>query len=262
MYKFLLLFISMKFKEYIETHRVFTTNQLVAALDFPSSAQILLNRALKSGDVERIRRGSYASKVGMSIGAVVDKFEVVASIDSKAILSFHSALEAHGIAHNVTNTCQFRTKTIKAPFSYAGIDYMPYRSEEGVLTKTFRSTNGARILATSREQTIIDCLDHPERSGGIEETLRSLSLFPYTDVDVLISLLKDKTASLAARVGWLLEEKADDWHLDEDTLASIEALAVGGPFRLDKHADAAQGWSKKWNLCLPENPEETASWTH
>ena len=251
----------MKFRDYIERNRVFTTVQLASesGLSMPS-VQTMLRRAVDAGRIERVRRGVYVSRAGRFADVDVDAFELVAVLDNAAPLSYHSALEAHGVAHNVASSCQFRSRSVRSPFEYAGVTYEPYPYEEAVPTLDLRRSDGLRVLTTTREQTIVDCLECPDRSGGLEEVLMSLSLFPYVDVTVLERLAANATASLAARVGWLLEQKVEAWRVDTAALHIFEKLAKGGPFRLDKDSTESLGWSKRWKLCLPAKEEEVRSW--
>ena len=99
----------MKFTEYIHSHHVFAVEGLLAASDSPAAARQQLKDAVCSGAVERVRRGLYASNSGRYEGTGVDPYEVVAALDAETVLSYHSALEAHGVAHNVGFECRFRT---------------------------------------------------------------------------------------------------------------------------------------------------------
>ena len=92
MYTFLLKSLSMKFKEYIDRTHVFTVSQLAESCGMSdSSAKTTLRRAVAAGQIERARRGVYVSKSGRFAAAEVDSFELVSSIDPKAVISFHSA---------------------------------------------------------------------------------------------------------------------------------------------------------------------------
>ena len=57
------------------------------------------------------------------------------------------------------------------------------------------------VLVTTREQTLFDCLNHPEREGGIEEAVRSLSAVPHLDAERAAALALADSASMAARTG-------------------------------------------------------------
>lgn len=261
MYPFLLESISMKFNEYIHRTHVFTNQQLVANCGLSgSSVKTMLKRAVEAGQIERVRRGVYVSKIGQFSSMGVDSLELVSSIDDQAVISFHSALEAHGVAHNVGSVCHFRSMLVKSPFEYSGVSYVSYPLETDVLTQSLRAGMGVRVVVTTREQTIVDCLGHSDRCGGVEEVLRSLSLFPYIDAEVLKGLVSSQSASLAARAGWFLEQKADAWRVSAAMLDDFEKMAKGGPFKLDKDSAKSRGWSRRWRLCLPEREEEIRGW--
>lgn len=253
--------LSMKFKEYIDRTHAFAVSQLAESCGMSdSSVKTTLRRAVAAGQVERARRGVYVSKSGRFAAAEVDSFELVSSIDPKAVVSFHSALEVHGVAHNVGSTCQFRSAAIKSTFVYSGISYTPFPLANDLPTQSVRGRGGLRTVVTTREQTIVDCLNHPDRCGGIEEALMSISLFPYIDAEALKKVVSGKSASLAARTGWLLEQKASKWRIPPDVLDEFDEMAKGGPFKLDKDSTESHGWSRRWRLCLPEKEEEIKKW--
>ncbi|WP_172623479.1 type IV toxin-antitoxin system AbiEi family antitoxin domain-containing protein [Arabiibacter massiliensis] len=250
----------MKFKEYISEHHAFTMEDLLRSADSQASAKQQLKLALASGSIERVRRGLFVSHAGRFEGAGVDPYEVVTALDPDAVLSYHSALEAHGIAHNVGFECRFRTDAAKTAFSYKNVRYIPHAAEAGVLTRRIRASAFGSALVTSREQTIFDCLKHPEWSGGIEEAVRSLSALSYIDVALIAKLAEEDSASMAARVGWLLDAKSEQWRVRPEVLERLLAASRGVVSKLDKGSTATRGWSRKWNMRLPESVEEVKSW--
>ncbi len=258
---FMVKSVSMKFTEYIGSHHVFATEALLAAADSRGAAKQQLKEAVASGSVERVRRGLYVSNGGRFEGAGVDPYEVVAALDPDAVLSYHSALEAHGVAHNVGFECRFRTGAARSPFSFRGIRYVPHPGSDGISTQRMRGRAFRSILATTREQTLFDCLKRPEWAGGIEEAVRSLSALPYLDAGRAAELALADSASMAARVGWLLEAKAGAWRVPTDVIGRLRAASAGAVSKLDKRAAATRGWSREWNMRLPETAEEVASWT-
>ena len=249
----------MKFKEYIETHQVFTVEDVYAVAS-KATARTLLGRALASGAVERVRRGVYVSKVGKFRGEVPDPFLVASTADPDAVISYHSALVAHGVAHNVGFECSFRSVSVHAPFEYGGVRYMPYVGRDDPFTQVMRAKPYGAAIVTTREQTIADCLSHPGRAGGIEETVRSCTAFPYIDVEALLGILADLPVAVSARAGWLLEAKGDDWGVDGNALAVLEARLGRGPCKLDPRTKENRGWNGRWRLYLPEQESEVASW--
>lgn len=250
----------MKFSKYIATNHVFTVDVLLQNVDSENSARKQLKLALASGAVERVRRGLYVSNAGRFEGSVADPYEIIASLDHHAVLSYHTALEALGVAHNVGFECRFRTSAVRSPFSFEGLSYLPHASDSETLTQRIRGKAFGSILCTSREQTIIDCLKHPEWSGGIEETLRSLSAFPYIDSALVARLAARDSASMAARVGWLLDAKAGRWRVPDSVLDALLQKSRGVIAKLDKRSSTSRGWSRKWGMTLPDANEEVESW--
>lgn len=211
----------MKFKEHIASHQVFTTDDLytIAARE---TVRTHLRRTLKSDEIEWVRRGVYVSKTGKFLGETPDPFLVVRIIDPKAIISYHSALVAHGVAHNVGFECSFRSATVRLLFEYGSVRYVPFNVSDDPRVQTMRSKSYGAVRVTTREQTLVDCLMYPRRAGGAEETVRSYSAFPYLDQEVLTETLDSTPATVIARVGWLLEAKRDDWSITDNTLSTLE----------------------------------------
>ncbi len=261
MYQLIYNNISMKFTEYISKNQVFSTSELINTVDNPNTVNVLLQRALKSKRIVRIHRGLYVSKIGPFETMSVNPYSIIRALDPMAILSFHSALESYGVAHNQYFMVQFRTEVLRTPFEYDKVQYQPYRSSGHIDIQNLDNRPFGTIKVTTREQTFVDCLSFPERAGGIEEVIRSLSLFPYLDFNQLEVLLRQGNNSLAARAGWLLEAKKDSWRVNELTMESLKKRTFNGPFKLDKQAKENHGWSSKWNLCLPESEDEVRSWS-
>lgn len=249
----------MKFKEYIASHQTFTTQDLYAVAA-KEVAHTQLRRAVKSGEVERVRRGVYVSKTGKYTGEVPDPFLIVGTADSEAVISYHSALVAHGVAHNIGFECLFRSEKVRSPFKYGSVRYAPYNLDDNPQTQVMHSNSYGVIKVTTREQTFVDCLTYTGRAGGVEETVRSCSAFPYLDVDALLQILGSAPIAVVARAGWLLEAKQADWGVDDKTLLSLEKRLGRGPSKLDPKSPKNRGWSLRWKLYLPETVEEVLSW--
>lgn len=250
----------MKFKDYIASHQAFTTED-VYVIAAREAAHTQLQRAVKSGEVERMRRGVYVSKTGKFTGEAPDPFLVARTADPEAVISYHSALVAHGVAHNVGFECSFRSAKVRSPFEYGGVRYVPYDLGDSPRTQAMRSKSYGTVSVTTREQTLVDCLTNPGRAGGMEEVVRSCSAFPYLDVDALLGILGSAPVAVVARTGWLLEANQADWGVAEETLLSLEARLGRGPSKLDPKAKENRGWSLRWKLYLPETEEEVLSWT-
>lgn len=248
----------MKFTEYISTHQVFTTASLLAAMDSAAAAEQQLGTAVRSGSVERVRRGLLVSNHGRFEGASVDPYAVVSAADPDAALCYHSALEAYGVAHNVGFECRFLSDKVRTRFEFRGIRYVPCGPTDGVPSAIIRG-GSARRRTTTRERTILDCLASPGKAGGAEEAVRGVTSFAYIDAEALAAMACDAGPSAAARVGWLLSEKAGDWHVGAEVLRQLKEVVAGGPYRLGSAKDKS-GFSTEWRLYLPDTDEEVASW--
>ena len=252
--------LSMKFSEYINTHHVFSTKRLLEEADSQAAAKQQLKEAVAKGTVTRVRRGLYVSHAPRFAASSADPYEIISTLDPNAILSYHSALEAHGVAHNVGFECRFRTDAARSPFSFKGIRYIPHPAEESLPKQRVRGRAFGPVYTTTREQTVFDCLKHPEWAGGIEEVIRSLSALPYLDIEKTAELALSDSASMAARVGWLLEAKSKEWRVPPRTIDLLHIASAGVTSKLGKSTPSNRGWSKKWNMCLPEAEEEVTSW--
>ena len=143
---------SMKFTEYISTHQVFTTSSLMESMDSPSAAEEQLRLAVRTGKVERVRRGLLVSNQGRFEGVPVDPSAVVAALDGDAIVSYHSALELYGVAHNVSFSFRFRSDTTRRAFTFRGVAYEPVGHVGGVEWRFMRLA-GVRTRVTTRYRT-------------------------------------------------------------------------------------------------------------
>ncbi len=249
----------MRFKKYIETHQVFTIEEIYS-ITSKASARTLIGRALDLRDIERVRRGVYVSRTGKFTGEVPDPFRVLSTVDTNAVVSYHSALVALGVSHDVTFECSFRSKFVRSPFEYRGINYIPFDDGDTPLTQRLHAKAYGSVTSTTREQTMVDCFTRTARSGGIEEVIRSCSAFPYIDVETLLELLKKSSTAVVSRVGWILEEKSNDWNIPDTTLRNLEDLLGHGPSKLDPSSKETRGWNGRWKLYLPEESDEVKSW--
>ena len=251
---------TVKFSEYIAINHVFKASDLLDACDSAASAKEQLRIAARDGKVDRARRGLYVSKVGPYRKGPPDSLEVIAAIDPNATVCYHTALDVLGVAHNVSFQREFRTGAIRSAFDYGGIRYVPYPPEEGMRTRRVRTGPAGRVNATTKEQTLCDCLSEPQRAGGLEEVVRATSAFAYVDAGAVLEIAGALGKTDAARIGWLLSEKAEDWRVPGEVLSGLRSLLGKGPYRFGPAREGSEGWSPEWRLTFPEPIEEVESW--
>lgn len=257
---FIIIISNMKFTKYISSHHVFKTSELLASCDSPSSAEEQLRIAVKTGKVERIRQGLYASMTGRYEGTLPDSLEVIAGIDPEAVVCYHTALDVLGVAHDVSFQREFRTGKLKTSFEYRGIRYVPYPSGVGLRMRKVRTDPAGRINVTTKEQTLCDCLARPDRAGGIEEAIRGVSSFAYIDCEAVLEIAESLDKTDISRIGWLLSQKASDWRVPEKAFNELKALLGKGPYRFSRTKAGSNGWSPEWKLIFPEPIKEVESW--
>jgi len=251
----------MKFKKYIESHQLFTIGDLRCALDSLGSLNTSLARALLSGEVERVKRGLYVSKTGKFLDEKPDAHLVVTALDKNAVFIYHSALELLGLAHSVSFVLAFASTKIADSFTYDGVSYRRYPLQKEKLLQDVRSDTSQNIKVTSREQTLVDCLEQPGRAGGLEEVIRSLTSIRYLDCDAIETILQDASIATIARVGWFLSLNQKRWQTSDAFLEELKARLGKGPYRLGlRKNEKCQAWVNEWKLCLPETLEEILSW--
>lgn len=249
-------------REFVEKHAVFTTAEFRAALPAETPHSTVLNRLKQAHErryVERIRPGVYASRVGMFADTAPDPFLVASRLTEDYVISYHSALEAHGVAHT-----PFRRVTLlstRTPFrvEYRSCEFVvrlppkALRRDGAWKVSTVQLRRGNLLLTvTSRERTLVDCLDNLKWAGGIEEVLRSVGSFPSLDVGEVIAYLdRLGSASTVARVGWVLSADLDLWRVTPAELDALRSRLRKGPYFLDSRSHSNR-LVPEWRLYVPE----------
>ena len=249
------------FREYIETHAVFTTRTLREACGGEPSISNALSRATAAGKVEKVRNGLYVSRTGRFTGMTIDPYRIAATFDDSAIFSYHSALELHGLAHSLSTRIQFRSANPRLTFRYAGNTFERYESERDIMIDTVYAESYGSVQVTTREKTFIDCMSRMRFCGGAEEVLHSLAGLPYLNLETVEDLLLTYPASVTARAGWYLEMNAQRWHVESGLLERLSArLPVKANYYFDSTArKGAQSFNARWKLNFPAPKDEIDS---
>ncbi|MCL1840723.1 MAG: hypothetical protein FWF75_03085 [Propionibacteriaceae bacterium] len=252
----------MAIQEYLSANHVFDADDFRRAFPGSRTDRNLLNRAVAAGKVDRPKRGLYISKTGRFTGAQASPFDVAVKAADDVVFCLLSALQLHGVLHNVAFRTQFYTAHKVAPFVYAGQEYrpiaMPPRAPvvQGLLTPA-----GRRYQVTTREQTLVDCLDRIGSAGGPENVLRSVGGFRRIDASAVTEIALQSSASTRARLGWTLEAEADNWKIAGDVLDRLAATLGTGPYYFDSSAEPRDVcWVNRWKLYLPYPEQEMTSW--
>jgi predicted transcriptional regulator of viral defense system len=256
----------MRSLDFFETHPVFRHQEY---LDFrassgrsPKTSENLLAMHLKSGRLQRVRRGLYAVIPRRVDGNDfnVDPYLVASKITEDSVIVYHAALQFFGKTYSVWHRFHYRTAKRARPFSFRGFEFVPVlaptvlrvilNNDQGIVEKQHA---GGRARVTTLERTLVDVLDQPDKCGGWEETWRSLELVEFFDLDAVISYVQLMASAItAARVGFFLEQHRESLMVEGKQLEALRELAPAQPRYIDSARKTGK-LIKPWNLVVPEN---------
>jgi len=248
-------------QEYLSNTQVFNAADFRQEFGESLTDRNLLVRAVRRGRVDRPRRGLYVSKTGPYSRGQADPFDVAVKVADDVVFCFLSALELHGVAHNLTFRTQFYTTHKITGFGYAGQEYQPLRyPTTPPVTRGLLTPSGRRYQVTTREQTLVDCLARPNAAGGVENVLRSACGFAHLDVDGVLAIAAGSSATLRARLGWVLETRAVQWRVGTQALGTLAASLGAGPHYFSSAGIKHPHWVNRWRLYLPFPEQEMVAW--
>ncbi|GAB4247454.1 MAG: hypothetical protein Kow00129_07940 [Thermoleophilia bacterium] len=248
-------------RDFLERASVFTTEEFRRAVGGAVAGSTVNNRlhqARRRGYLETIRPGLHVSRVGFLRDRLPDPFVLAAKLASDSLISYHSALESHGLAHSPFRRVTFLTASSVSAFEYQGYEFVPLPPPAGLrrkgvwrmMSETVRRGTEP-VCVTSRERTVVDCLDRLRWSGGIEELLRSLSSIPSLDVQRLLGYLDMLgSASAVARLGWVLFSAPERWYLGEEDRTAFQRRLGKGPYFMGQR-QGELAFVPEWRLYVP-----------
>ncbi|MDR2707858.1 MAG: hypothetical protein LBB87_03840 [Nitrososphaerota archaeon] len=164
---------------------IFTTNDLKEYTDNPKN---LLDWLVRKKWIQKIKNGTYlitpleAGEKGAA-NYTLHSFVLASVLVEPYYIAYASALNHHGLTDQTPSTTYVATtkprnsKTIlDAKIKFVTI---PPHKMFGIEETEIENR---KIKITSIEKTIIDCLDHPEHCGGIEEIAKAL-YFVKNEID-------------------------------------------------------------------------------
>lgn len=223
-----------------------------------------VNRLVKSGKLQRIKKGLYVvlSPLEEPKRHVVDKLLIASKIRNKYYLGFHTALEYYGCASSFYNEAYVcvKAKDRFNPFQYKRFSFRPVFVEDITLGVEEKNYHGNTIKVSSKERTFIECIDRIQYAGGWEECIKSLEGLGGLNIKKLVNLLlhKYKKDILFRRVGYILEllkERSPFYeHVNDHLLNEIERQITGPPQYLIYGEKGPL--NRRWKLYSPKSFEE------
>jgi predicted transcriptional regulator of viral defense system len=222
----------------------------------------LLHYYARKGRIVSIRRGLIAVvPPNQSVEEInIDPYALAGSVISDSVLSYHTALELHGLAYSLFQKQIFKTTHKLKPFHYEEYLFQPVVhkifSANNLSSEftTITNRNGTQIRFTNLASTYVDVLDRPDLCGGWEEIYRSLDHIAVLPVhDVLRYCLALESPVLCAKLGYFLERRAGVFAVEESVLKQLKANKPKSPFYLTGIVKEPCQYIKKWNLMVPKS---------
>jgi predicted transcriptional regulator of viral defense system len=208
--------------------RVFTTSDAAKLTGTPVGAVAKqLSYLHARSEVEKIRRGLWAVIPIGEETAQANPYLVGARLagDQPYALSYHTALELHGVAHSPSD--QIYVGVTGRPFTPMDHNGVRYRSRSMAPWEADWTTaiqvEGQEVHITDREATLVLCAQSPQWSGGVEEVMRSVGVWPSIDAERVLEFtrrLGKKTAY--HRVGYILETNRERWGIGPRILEAFQ----------------------------------------
>ncbi len=222
----------------------------------------LMHSLIEKKWVLPLKRGLYVI-VPLDVGVkgadsfIVHNFVIACNLVRPYYIGFWSALNYHGLSDQIPSTTFIATTEAKKPLKILNNDYHFVGLES---SKFFGITQveieGRKIKISDPEKTILDCLDHPEHAGGIDEVARSI-YFSHEELDFR------KIGDYADRMGNVTILKRLGYILDKTSLLEKYEFVFKGfvPSKgypaLDKLSPKKGKHNSKWGLLINKeiNPE-------
>ncbi len=206
-------------------------------------------RATKRGELKQVKRGLYALVNPSSGNIFATKFQVASHLFDDAYFSYHEALEYYGLANqSFVSRFTYLTHVYVDDVDFDDVVYHSKRSWCDLEIIDRMEEEGIRVV--SLERAILDSIDSPSLSGGLEEIEYALANCRKLKFDKLEILLKrlDK-AVLYQKVGYLFEKV-----LGRDVPSSFYELCLSKTGHKIAYFEGKVGYSElvsKWKLMVP-----------
>ncbi|MCL2042095.1 MAG: hypothetical protein FWG84_08700 [Bacteroidales bacterium] len=241
----------MKYIKELHRLKIFHKKEVTALTNDKNVAKEILRRYKKQGLISQIRRDLYAVTDLASQVSLASKFEIAGDITPSSYLSYHTALEYHGLAHQVFYEIYISSKESFKSFDYEGITYTFCRSksEEGVINPKTDSL----VRVTDLERTVLDCINRIDLSGGLEELVQCLAIITYIDENKLSAYLHhfDKQI-LYQKAGFILGYFQKEMKLSNAFFETCRSK-IGKSTRYLTDVHESNTYFKEWKLCAPAN---------
>jgi predicted transcriptional regulator of viral defense system len=246
----------MKYYEDFLKLEVFNLDDAQKVVGSIENAKVILNSYVKKGLIKRVRRNLYCAINLENREAVADRYLVASKINNNAYLTYHSAIEVHGLSHQISFIVYVASEQKISDFEFEGVlyKYVGKGYRDGITH--YRLNNKIRL--TDLEKTVVDCLDRLDYCGGVYELDEILKICRVLDEVKLGKYLEiyDKQL-LYKKAGYFLERYQHSLGITDVFLHQIEKKTGNTRRYIDEEAKDGNGiLIKRWGLIVPKALEE------
>ncbi len=220
---------------------VFATGDAYAIRGRGRATRDALERLVRKGWLERIAKGKYLIvplEAGPERTWTESAHVIAGELVSPSMVSYWSALAYWNLTEQVPRVTYVQTTSRKEERTptILGMRFRIVRVKPRKLFGGHRYySRGGPVLVADREKTIVDCLDRPDLSGGVEEVARAL-VASDGDLDwdrVTDYLCRFGSGAIVKRLGFLAEHLEFAHPPEPCMLARWRELLTAGIGKLD-----------------------------
>jgi predicted transcriptional regulator of viral defense system len=222
-----------------------------------------VKRLVDAGKLQPIRKGLYAvlSPLEKPEKHEMDKLLIASKIRKDYYLGFHTALEYYGSAYSAFNEAYVcvQAKDRFDTFHYGRFTFKPVFTRDTVSQIVEKHYGPSITRVSSKERTLIECIERVQYAGGWEECIKSLAELSGIDFEKLVTLTFDQKKQILLRqVGYFLEYLRNTSpfyeHVSQDLLEKLRTRVKGSPQYLIRKEPGEL--NARWRLYIPEDFEE------
>ena len=255
----------MDFEAFFKKHPLFHHHELVTYLQSmgnfnQNTLKSVLQYHLAKKHLSRIRRGYYVVTDDYlpGLNAENDYLLIAGHMSHDAIISYHTAMEFHGLAYSVGSVVYFNSKAkigrlVCLYGEYQQLNHPNSLKPANIFLETkLYDRMGMDVRVTTIERTLVDCLHRPNLAGGWEEIWRSFESINFLDIERMIQYaLQLKNATTLAKLGLFLEEHQKQLSVKEEHLEQLSQYKPKSRHYMEKSYKGPVKNCQRWNLIVP-----------
>ncbi|CCQ34674.1 conserved hypothetical protein (DUF4095) [Halorhabdus tiamatea SARL4B] len=215
--------------------------------------------ALKEkGWLERIAHGKYLIlplAAGEDSVYTVHEFVIASALVEPMYIGYWSAMNHHGLTEQLSRTVYVVTTERAQGREIHGVTYRPVTvTEKKFFGYQPTAVGSNQVNVSSIEKTLVDCADHPEFCGGIDELAKAMQNAGNTRCSferVVEYLRRVGNGAATKRIVYLADQLDIDLPKYQDL---VENFTTGYPL-LDTTREATGTRDSKYQLRLNVDPE-------